>query len=112
MPRFKIIFKIIYICSKIIFQVGMCEADQRVMREQLENSRERLMLRHMARIAKTTMRLAGSVGTRVLMWHDMLVNVPGALVNQYKYQTMATETRSLISIQSRRVGRTGRVELC
>ena len=54
----------------------MCEKDQQVMRK-LENSREKLMLRHIQTIARY---VTEKYGARVLMWHDMLNNVDTATI--------------------------------
>jgi hypothetical protein len=60
----------------------MCEKDIVSMRDELSSSRERLMLRHIARIGDYIRKK--SPDTRVLMWHDMLNNVDSSLINQYK----------------------------
>jgi hypothetical protein len=60
----------------------MCEKDQKLMSEQLGNSRERLMLRHIARIGQFIRKL--NPPTKVLMWHDMLTNVDPKLLVESK----------------------------
>uniref|UniRef100_A0A914VBJ7 Beta-N-acetylhexosaminidase n=1 Tax=Plectus sambesii TaxID=2011161 RepID=A0A914VBJ7_9BILA len=64
------------------FQVGMCQKDIDLMRSKLDGSRERLMLRHIATIAKHV--TSQIKNTKVLMWHDMLNNVDNAMLKEFQ----------------------------
>lgn len=61
----------------------MCRLDQELMQQQLQGSRERLMLRHISHIASHILHDTNNK-TKVLMWHDMLNNVDSAMLNQYR----------------------------